>query len=99
MENLKNAVDLSTYSKTNPFPGNELIGLVQKMHNAGIAHGDLHMGNVMVQKKPGGGIRLVIIDFGRSVNMAQNKKLFNFAIASNLRRLKNVVSSSKSPKK
>ena len=96
MENLKNAVDLNTYMKTNPFPGNELIALVEKMHNAGVAHGDLHMGNVMVQKKPGGGIRLVIIDFGRSVNISKNKKLFNYAIASNIRNLKSVVSSNKS---
>jgi len=96
MENLRNAVDLYTYAKTMPFPGNELIALVEKMHTAGIAHGDLHLGNVMVQKKPGGGIRLVIIDFGRSVNMAKNKKLFNYAIASNIRSLKNFVSSNKS---
>lgn len=96
MENLKNAVDLNTYMKTKPFPGNELIALVEKMHNAGVAHGDLHMGNIMVQKKPSGGIRLVIIDFGRSVNMAKNKIRFNYAIASNIRNLKSVVSSNKS---
>ena len=91
MENLSGAVDLATYEKTNPFPVNELIKTAQKMHSIGIAHGDLHMGNIMVQKKSNGSVRLIIIDFGRSVNASRNRAGFNSALARNFKNVENQV--------
>ncbi len=75
MENLfsgpdvKDCMDLWTYVhvKKNPFPTAQYKQLVQKMHALGVAHGNMHQGNTMVQIKKNGSIRLVMIDFGRSV--------------------------------
>lgn len=94
MDYLKNAVSLDTYAKKtlNPFPHKELVALVRKMHNAGIAHGDLHMGNVMVLPNSRGssGIRLFVIDFGRSVDISQ-QNAFMHAQNSNLKSVRNVA--------
>lgn len=50
----------------------EIRRKIERLHQLGIAHGDMHMGNIMIQtvKSPTGKTRHVvkIIDYGRSLN-------------------------------
>ena len=71
MENISSAVTLGEYVKKHPFPLKEYMELVDKMHAIGIAHGDMHPGNIMVKKEINK-IKLYAIDFGRSSNKNRN---------------------------
>ena len=66
--NVKKCMSLYDYVeiKKNPFPAEQYKRAVAKMHSLGIAHGDMHSNNVMVQVKKDGSVRVVMIDFGRS---------------------------------
>ena len=66
--NVKQCMSLYEYVdiKKNPFPAEQYKRAVAKMHSLGIAHGDMHSNNVMVQVKKDGSVRVVMIDFGRS---------------------------------
>jgi len=66
--NVKQCMSLYEYVdiKKNPFPAVQYKRAVAKMHSLGIAHGDMHSNNVMVQVKKDGSVRVVMIDFGRS---------------------------------
>lgn len=74
MENLykgpgvKTAMTLYEYvtKEKKPYPMKEIGAAYKKMHSLKIAHQDLHAGNIMVQIKTDGSIRVVIIDFGRA---------------------------------
>jgi predicted Ser/Thr protein kinase len=74
MENLfkgpdvKECMSLYDYveKKKNPFPAVQYKKAIEKMHKLGVAHGDMHSNNVMVQVKKDGTVRVVMIDFGRS---------------------------------
>lgn len=49
---------------------------VEKMHSLGVWHGDLHSGNIMIERT-GKGFRVYIIDFGRSAMLNNiNMKTF-----------------------
>jgi RIO-like serine/threonine protein kinase len=39
---------------------------MEKMHEAGIWHGDMHVNNILVQIQPSGKPKVIIIDYGRS---------------------------------
>lgn len=43
-----------------------LAGLIAKMHDSGIYHGDLHVGNILVQRSPGNSPQVCLIDFDKS---------------------------------
>ena len=66
--NVKECMSLHDYveKKKHPFPVAEYKKAIEKMHSIGIAHGDMHANNVMVQVKKDGTVRVVMIDFGRS---------------------------------
>jgi predicted Ser/Thr protein kinase len=66
--NVKQCMSLYDYVeiKKNPFPAVQYKRAIEKMHSLGIAHGDMHANNVMVQVKKDGKVRVVMIDFGRS---------------------------------
>jgi serine/threonine protein kinase len=66
--NVKQCMSLYEYVeiKKNPFPAAQYKRAVEKMHQIGVAHGDMHANNVMVQVKKDGKVRVVMIDFGRS---------------------------------
>jgi predicted Ser/Thr protein kinase len=66
--NVKQCMSLYEYVeiKKNPFPAEQYKRAVEKMHQIGVAHGDMHANNVMVQVKKDGTVRVVMIDFGRS---------------------------------
>ena len=66
--NVKKCMSLYDYVeiKKNPFPAAQYKRAVEKMHQIGVAHGDMHSNNVMVQVKKDGSVRVVMIDFGRS---------------------------------
>jgi energy-coupling factor transporter ATP-binding protein EcfA2 len=73
MENLysgsdvKDTMDLYEYSSKFGFPIKEYESIYKKMHSIGIAHGDMHGYIIMFQIKKNNSIRLVVIDFGRSL--------------------------------
>ncbi len=85
MENLhkgpgvKSATTLYDYvvKEKHPMPFKEVAAVLKKMHSIKIAHQDLHAGNIMVQTKTDGSIRVVIIDFGRARYPA-NKRTMNW---------------------
>lgn len=85
MENLykgpgvKSAATLYEYvvKGKHPMPLKEVAAVMKKMHSVKIAHQDLHAGNIMVQTKTDGSIRVVIIDFGRAKYPA-NKRTMNW---------------------
>lgn len=100
MENLysgpgvKSATTLYDYvvKEKHPMPLKEVAAVLKKMHSLKIAHQDLHAGNIMVQEKTDGSIRVVIIDFGRAKypaskrNMNFNKQMVaNFAAYAKIR--------------
>jgi predicted Ser/Thr protein kinase len=66
--NVKECMSLYEYVdiKKNPFPDVQYKKAIEKMHKLGVAHGDMHSNNVMVQVKKDGTVRVVMIDFGRS---------------------------------
>ncbi len=66
--NVKQCMSLYEYVdiKKNPFPVAQYKRAVEKMHQLGVAHYDMHANNVMVQVKKDGTVRVVMIDFGRS---------------------------------
>lgn len=66
--NVKQCMSLYDYVeiKKNPFPAAQYKRAIEKMHQIGVAHGDMHSNNVMVQVKKDGSVRVVMIDFGRS---------------------------------
>jgi predicted Ser/Thr protein kinase len=66
--NVKECMSLYDYveKKKNPFPAVQYKKAIEKMHKLGVAHGDMHSNNVMVQVKKDGTVRVVMIDFGRS---------------------------------
>jgi tRNA A-37 threonylcarbamoyl transferase component Bud32 len=47
---------------------NSIITKIQKMHDNGIIHNDLHFGNILVNKKKNGTLEFYISDFGLSEN-------------------------------
>lgn len=50
-----------------------ILKTVAKMHALGIVHGDLHGDNLwLCEKKEGGNDKVLVIDFGRSVQVPQN---------------------------
>lgn len=72
MENLakgaKKLESLTDYVwRTGKYPEKAVMALYTKMSGAGILHGDLHAGNIMVKTLPSGKVKLYIIDFGRSI--------------------------------
>lgn len=87
MENLysgpgvKDATTLYDYvvKEKKPMPLKEIAAVMKKMHALKIAHLDLHAGNIMVQTKTDGSIRVVIIDFGRATSKAKKINM-NFNI-------------------
>lgn len=81
--NVKQCMSLYEYVeiKKNPFPAEQYKRAVAKMHSLGIAHGDMHSNNVMVQVKKDGSVRVVMIDFGRSA--LKGNRNYNGALAFN----------------
>jgi predicted Ser/Thr protein kinase len=95
--NVKECMSLYDYveKKKNPFPAVQYKKAIEKMHKLGVAHGDMHSNNVMVQVKKDGTVRVVMIDFGRSAlkgnvnyngalafnNMQKNMQLQRFGFA------------------
>ena len=81
--NVKQCMSLYDYveKKKNPFPAEQYKRAVAKMHQIGIAHGDMHANNVMVQVKKDGSVRVVMIDFGRSA--LKGNRNYNGALAFN----------------
>jgi hypothetical protein len=69
MENLeaKPLMTLEQYLDAgNPLPRSQLKSKMEKMHAAGIWHGDMHLNNILVQIQPSGKPKIIIIDYGRS---------------------------------
>ena len=81
--NVKECMSLYDYveKKKNPFPAEQYKRAVEKMHQIGVAHGDMHSNNVMVQVKKDGTVRVVMIDFGRSA--LKGNRNYNGALAFN----------------
>jgi len=81
--NVKECMSLYDYVeiKKNPFPAVQYKKAIEKMHSLGIAHGDMHSNNVMVQVKKDGTVRVVMIDFGRSA--LKGNRNYNGALAFN----------------
>jgi len=81
--NVKQCMSLYEYVeiKKNPFPAEQYKRAVAKMHSLGIAHGDMHSNNVMVQVKKDGTVRVVMIDFGRSA--LKGNRNYNGALSFN----------------
>ena len=81
--NVKQCMSLYEYVeiKKNPFPAEQYKRAVEKMHQIGVAHGDMHSNNVMVQVKKDGTVRVVMIDFGRSA--LKGNRNYNGALAFN----------------
>ena len=81
--NVKECMSLYDYveKKKNPFPAEQYKRAVEKMHQIGVAHGDMHANNVMVQVKKDGTVRVVMIDFGRSA--LKGNRNYNGALAFN----------------
>ena len=81
--NVKECMSLYDYveKKKNPFPVEQYKRAVEKMHQIGVAHGDMHTNNVMVQVKKDGSVRVVMIDFGRSA--LKGNRNYNGALAFN----------------
>jgi predicted Ser/Thr protein kinase len=81
--NVKECMSLHDYveKKKNPFPAVQYKKAVEKMHKLGVAHGDMHANNVMVQVKKDGTVRVVMIDFGRS--SLKGNRNYNGALAFN----------------
>ena len=81
--NVKQCMSLYEYVdiKKNPFPAEQYKRAVAKMHSLGIAHGDMHSNNVMVQVKKDGSVRVVMIDFGRSA--LKGNRNYNGALSFN----------------
>ena len=81
--NVKECMSLYEYVeiKKNPFPAAQYKRAVEKMHQIGVAHGDMHSNNVMVQVKKDGTVRVVMIDFGRSA--LKGNRNYNGALAFN----------------
>lgn len=67
--------------KKNPFPAEQYKRAIEKMHSIGVAHGDMHANNIMVQIKKDGTVRVVMIDFGRSA--LKGNRNYNGALAFN----------------
>jgi hypothetical protein len=81
--NVKECMSLYEYVdiKKNPFPAVQYKKAIEKMHKLGVAHGDMHSNNVMVQVKKDGTVRVVMIDFGRSA--LKGNRNYNGALAFN----------------
>jgi predicted Ser/Thr protein kinase len=81
--NVKECMSLYEYvdKKKNPFPAVQYKKAIEKMHQLGVAHGDMHANNVMVQVKKDGTVRVVMIDFGRS--SLKGNRNYNGALAFN----------------
>jgi len=81
--NVKECMSLYEYVdiKKNPFPAVQYKKAIEKMHQLGVAHGDMHSNNVMVQVKKDGTVRVVMIDFGRS--SLKGNRNYNGALAFN----------------
>jgi hypothetical protein len=95
MENLeaKPLMTLQQYLDAgNPLPRSQLKSKMEKMHAAGIWHGDMHLNNILVQIQPSGKPKIIIIDYGRSLsgvfgnanqrslspgNMRYNRNMYN----------------------
>jgi hypothetical protein len=70
MENLeaKPIMTLQQYIDAgNPLPKAQLKSKMEKLREAGIWHGDMHLNNIIVQIQPSGKPKLYIIDYGRSL--------------------------------
>jgi hypothetical protein len=70
MENLeaKPIMTLQQYVDAGkPLPKAQLKSKMEKLHEAGIWHGDMHLNNIIVQIQPSGKPKLYIIDYGRSL--------------------------------
>jgi predicted Ser/Thr protein kinase len=81
--NVKECMSLYEYveKKKNPFPAVQYKKAIEKMHQLGVAHGDMHSNNVMVQVKKDGTVRVVMIDFGRSA--LKGNRSYNGALVFN----------------
>lgn len=98
MENIYNgpgvatAMTLDDYiKKGNPFPVNEVVKTMKKMHSINIVHRNFHAGNIMIQIKTNGSIRVVIIDFGKSKYPAQqNNNRLNSSMLKNYAKNKGI---------
>ena len=81
------AKELYDYKNKKPFLA-ELRRKIDRLHELGIAHGDMHMRNILVQtvKSPTGKTRHVIkiIDYGRSLNKSGPNAWFSGSESANV---------------
>lgn len=47
---------------------------LQKLHNEGFVHGNLHNGNILLQVSKNGELKIKLIDFGESINIMKLNK-------------------------
>ncbi|KAI8049850.1 hypothetical protein BDF22DRAFT_156966 [Syncephalis plumigaleata] len=55
----------------------QLLQAAIYLYNAGIAHGDFHAQNIIIQKKPDGKLRVVLIDFDIAPILPKERKLLD----------------------
>jgi hypothetical protein len=65
------------YKAKKPIPFEKIRAIIDKMHNLGVIHADMHQNNIMIQKikkRIGYTYRPLIIDFGRSLKTNKSFK-------------------------
>lgn len=60
------------------YPTRQVGGLYKKLVMKRLIHGDLHANNIMVKTLPSGRIRLYLIDFTRTIELAPGKTAANY---------------------
>jgi tRNA A-37 threonylcarbamoyl transferase component Bud32 len=72
---LQSYLQKKNLKKLPPLDNKKLLNKLQKMHDNGYIHNDLHSGNVLINKNANGSLDFYISDFGLSNNIHTETKL------------------------